>query len=338
MRIPDKIERALFIQIKQAGDCLLSTPALRAFKKRFPGSRLDYLAGRYSAGILYNNPHIDNLIVIDDNGWRQMLSLMFSLRKRKYDLAVDFLSSPTSSKMTFVTGAGIRIGYSRRGRRWAYNSFPDTTNPDDYSARDKLRLVEPLGVEQNGLRLDFVLPENEIKVALKDLGHRPNGLLAVVPVSRRPYKRWPERNFARLLDRACRELNLKPLLLCGPGEMGLIENVAREMENQPIMREMSSFQQFGAYLSLSKMYIGNDNGPKHIAVALGKPTVTIAGHINPLNWTEPANPGHIVVQRKLDCQMGCNPKKCKNPRCITEISVDEAFTKFKEHWNRFAGG
>jgi ADP-heptose:LPS heptosyltransferase len=236
MRIPDKIERALFIQIKQAGDCLLSTPALRAFKKRFPGSGLDYLAGKYSAGILYDNPHIDNLIVMEGDGWGEVLSMMFDLRKRKYDLVVDFLSSPTSSKITFATGAGIRTGYNRRGRRWAYNSFPDTTNPDDYSARDKIRLVEPLGVEPDGLRLDFILPENEIKAAIKDLGHQLNGLLAVVPVSRRPYKRWPESNFARLLDRACRELKLKPLLLCGPGEMGLIENVARGMENQPVMR------------------------------------------------------------------------------------------------------
>ena len=324
--------RALFIQIKQAGDCLLSTPSIRAFKKKYPGCELNYLVDTYSAGILKDNRHIDRLITIENRDWGWLISLAFTLRKNRYDLVVDFLSNPTSSKLTYFTGAKYRVGYERRGRKWAYNRFPADINPDDYSAREKLRLLEVFGIEPDGLELDFHVPVAEIKKAVSDIKDDGRNILAVVPVSRRSYKCWPPGNFAQTLDKAVEELKLTPLLLCGPGEEHLLKVITSKMKSKPLVRQMESFQQFGAYLLRSKVFFGNDNGPKHIATALGIPTLAVTGHINPLNWTEPDNTGHLYIRHKLDCQSTCSPKKCKNPRCIEEITPEEVYPALKKHW------
>ncbi|MCP4633486.1 MAG: glycosyltransferase family 9 protein [candidate division Zixibacteria bacterium] len=329
-----KFRRALFIQIKQAGDCLLSTPALRAFKKAYPDCEIDFLVGKYSTGILQGNPSIDNLITVDNWNSFSYFKWGFKLRKQGYDIVVDFLSSPTSSKLTILTGAKIRAGYKLKGRSWVYTHLPTTTNPDDYSAKDKLRLLEPFGIKENGLSLDFYLPQEETEKARDDIGEHMDSILAVVPVSRRIYKRWPEENYAKLLDMAVDELELMPLLLCGPGEMEFLETITSKMTAKPIVREMKSFQQFGAYFSISKMVLGNDNGPKHIAVALGIPTLTIMGHLNPLNWTEPDNPKHTFIRNEHDCQAGCQPKKCPDPKCIAGINPEEVYEQLKQHWQK----
>jgi len=332
-----KFHKALFIQIKQAGDCLLTTPALRAFRKSFPETKIDYLIGEYSFGILKGNNNIDSLITVPDKSSKSILEAAYKLRKRKYDLVIDFLCSPTSSKLAYVTNAPTRVGYKRRGRSWAYNLLLAEGNPDDYSANDKLRLVEAVGAESDGIKLDFTVPKDELSKADADLEGYKDRLLAVLPVSRRKYKRWGPDKFARCLDRATKELNIKPLLLCGPGEFDTLKEVESKMKTKPLIREMKSFQQFGAYFLHSRMIFGNDNGPKHIAVALGIPTLTVMGHLNPNNWTEPNNPIHSYVNIKMDCRSDCNPHKCKNHRCIDDIPIDLVYERLKEHWSGYGG-
>ncbi len=326
-------ERAIFIQIKQAGDCLLSTPAVRAFKQAHPGCEVHYLVERRLSGILQDNKYIDRLITIDAERYSSMIPLALRLRKNNYDIVFDFLSNPTSSKLAYAAGAKIRIGYNRRGRAWAYNRFPTEVSPNDYSAKDKLRLLEAVEISSDNLSLDFYVPESSREEAKKDIGKSSN-LLAVVPVSRREYKRWSLKYFAIVLDRAVEKLKLEPLLLCGPNELGYLKELAAMMKSKVLIREMESFQQFGAYLMQCSMFLGNDNGPKHIAAALGIPTLAIFGHQNPANWTEPDNPKHSFVTEDFECKLTCNPKKCINIRCLEGIPPDRVYKKLKEHWLR----
>ncbi|MBD3232459.1 MAG: hypothetical protein GF315_01905 [candidate division Zixibacteria bacterium] len=260
-----------------------------------------------------------------------MVPFAFKLRKNNYDIVFDFLSNPTSSKLAYATGAKIRVGYNRRGRAWAYNRFPTEISPNDYSVKDKLSLLQAVGINSENLSLDFHVPDSNQDEAEKDIGERDD-LLAVVPVSRREYKRWSLEYFAIVLDRAVERLNLEPLLLCGPNEIGYLRELASLMKSTALIREMESFQQFGAYLLQTRMFFGNDNGPKHIAVALGIPTLAIFGHQNPYNWTEPDNPKHTFVTEEFDCKLNCNPKKCVNIRCLEGIPPDRVYQKLKEQW------
>ncbi|MFZ4439970.1 MAG: glycosyltransferase family 9 protein, partial [Syntrophales bacterium] len=45
--------------------------------------------------------------------------------------------------------------------------------------------------------------------------------------------------------------------------------------------------------------------------------------------TGPYGPGHLVIRRALSCAP-CLRKRCDNPRCMTEISVEEVFDELKK--------
>ncbi|MDD5657293.1 MAG: glycosyltransferase family 9 protein, partial [Elusimicrobia bacterium] len=63
-------------------------------------------------------------------------------------------------------------------------------------------------------------------------------------------------------------------------------------------------------------------GPKHLAVALGVPTLTIHGSSDPAAWTPP-HPAHAAVRRdELDC-VGCRLNRCpRELECLRELPVE----------------
>ncbi len=49
------------------------------------------------------------------------------------------------------------------------------------------------------------------------------------------------------------------------------------------------------------LYIGNDSGPKHIAAAVGIPTVGIhSGVVDPVEWG-PIGPNAVALRRNMTC-------------------------------------
>ena len=68
------------------------------------------------------------------------------LRKEKYDLIIDLWSNPRSAQITFLSGAKYRLGYSYRGRRYAYNIKADAGRGNLHSAEHNLELLKAIDV------------------------------------------------------------------------------------------------------------------------------------------------------------------------------------------------
>src|SRR3990172_6193157 len=99
-RIPDDFApaRILVIQLRQIGDVLLTTPALRALKKRFPAALISYLAEPLPAKVLEGNPNIDELIIRDlKEGGLEPVRTIQRIRAARFDLVVDFLANPRTA-------------------------------------------------------------------------------------------------------------------------------------------------------------------------------------------------------------------------------------------------
>ena len=52
-----RIKKVLFIKLFAIGDCLNSTPALRALRKGLPNTQIDVRVGAWSEAVFRNNPH-----------------------------------------------------------------------------------------------------------------------------------------------------------------------------------------------------------------------------------------------------------------------------------------
>ena len=96
----------------------------------------------------------------------------------------------------------------------------------------------------------------------------------------RPSKRWDIDRFISVAQTWNIQTKGDVLFLLGPGEtLG-----PQESSTPWTCLEGASVRQLAALLSQTQVWLGNDSGPKHLAIALGIPTVTLMGPEDPMEW------------------------------------------------------
>jgi ADP-heptose:LPS heptosyltransferase len=81
-----------------------------------------------------------------------------------------------------------------------------------------------------------------------------------------------------------------------------------------------------AILKRSKLFIGHDSGPMHLASCVGTPCVAIFSARNlPAQWF-PRGKNNTIIYHKTECA-GCGLEVCitQKKKCIMSISVEEAY-------------
>ena len=280
--------KALFIQIKMLGDILMLTPAIRAFKNKFPDTKLDLAVQSPGDILLRNNPYVDNIIMVPPVSWRfpfKQIKAMNELRRNHYDLAVDFLGNPRSAHFTFLTRAEMRVGYEDAQFKYAYSK----TSPRvfNYSAISKLNYIGFLGIDTGNYLPEFYL-DDAVELPPEILELRDRKLVAISPVSLREHKVWPAANFAKVAKFLAVKYQYHPVVIVGPGEKRFLDEFARQAQTAYTPLYIDDLMRLGAVIKACQLFVGNDNGPKHIAVAMGLPTFTIYSNlIDPIGWNYP---------------------------------------------------
>ncbi|MCD8490809.1 MAG: hypothetical protein LRY51_02320 [Geovibrio sp.] len=59
----------VFFKLGALGDTIMTTPALRAYRKSFPHEEIIYIIGKTCEAALLGNPNIDRLITFDDDAF-----------------------------------------------------------------------------------------------------------------------------------------------------------------------------------------------------------------------------------------------------------------------------
>ena len=335
MPSPDRsgVRRVLVLRHRAAGDLILTTPALRALRAGLPEARIEILVSRGTETILDENPDVDRVLTLDRRSLLDQASRYAALAYGRYDLVLDMVSNPRSAFMTALTRAPIRVGYDIPGRSGAYTvRVPrEPMGPDGpiarYAAESPLDQVRALGIEPRGLHLTLVVSPEANAWAVRflratGLGERP--LAACLPSGTWPSKTWMPERFAAAMD-ALHD-SADALWLWGPGEEGLARDCSARMKQPSTVAPVLGWQELAAVLKRSAVLVSNDSGPKHVAVALGIPTVTIFGPTHPGAWQPPAGPHVVVESVGLDC-LHCNHTRCPLPgdrhmRCMRDVTAD----------------
>ncbi len=327
----DSPKRILVIQLKRAGDVIVTTPILPVLRKRLPDSKIDFLVDRPFASLLDNNPNVDHVQIYDRKAvwgtWKK-------LRAASYDWILDFQSSPRSIMAGLYSGASMRAGY--RVRFWGKFFTRSMKRPGaNISATEgKMNLVRQLlsDVPTAGDRKLF-LTESERAWAIGQMGQTPREKNAVglIPTHRRDSRRWPAASFVHLGKQWVSEGN--PLwLFWGPGEEEYVRAIQNEIPGSKMIPN-TSLRQMAALLEQCKIVITNDNGPMHLAVAVGTPTLTVYGPTDPKSWNPGGAKNRIVQAQNLSC-LGCNMNECPfEHECMTWITPDLMLAQAKSLMN-----
>ncbi len=316
----------------------MCTPAVRALREKYPKSYMAFLVENESSDILKRNPYLNELLILDRGKYLNpvyWIKIIRRIRKKRFELAVDFLGNPRTGYLSFLSGARQRLGYDTARRRLFYNLAVKTGATGKYSAAYKLEMLECLGISGRDLRLDFLVSDQARSFAGEffDENHlsQDDLIVSVSPTSRRHFRLWPLKRYARLADWLMSEFNAKVILVWGPGEEETVERVKSLMKRAPLICwETHDLLQLGAILERCDLHIGNDNGTKHIAVAVGKPTITIYSVEDPRSWTYPEPSRHKFLKAKVDCP-DCRKirYKCSQLECLNRIQVQDVQKVFR---------
>jgi ADP-heptose:LPS heptosyltransferase len=309
----------------------MCTPAIRAFKETYPECNIDFLTELPET--LEGNPHIARIYAVDrrrEYNVPYQYGLIREIRNQKYDLVVDFFANPRSAYYAFFSRAPVRLSYGYGHRRWAYNLTPRKAPEEVYAAVDRLNLLRAIGVHIDDFRLEFYFAHHHrdfARRALSEAHGKP--IFSISPVSRRKFNRWPLENYARLGDMIAHEFGAATVILVGPGEEESANRIAAMMEATPIIPRISYLGQLGAIFSRVAFHVGNDNGPKHIAVACGAPSLTIYGPHSHISWTYPDPSRHFYITPREyceECRLGSHRKKTE---CIGLIPVEDVMASIR---------
>lgn len=322
----------MIIQLRRIGDVLLSTPVIRALRTHFPKSHIAFLTERESSDLLALNPYLDEVIILERERYRNplySLKKIWQIRKKGFDLVIDLLGNPRTAYISFLSGARHRMGHDLPWRRFFYNILIRNDGKPKYSATQKLEALKPLGVDALGAKPDFLVPEEARRFAQRFLEEEGTDgerlIISISPTSRRHFRRWHLERFAQLSDWLISRFQATVVLVWGPGEKGVVEKLESLMKHKPsISPKTEDLFQLGAILQSCDLHIGNDNGTKHVAVAVGTPTITIYGPQNPINWTYPEPSRHKFLKKQSDCP-DCDKikHKCQELSCLDKITVED---------------
>jgi len=332
----------LVCQLRQIGDVLLATPALELLTKKFPQAAIHVLTEKKCAPVLENNPFVRRVWAIDKAAFRhlgQELAFYWRVARQGFDLVVDFQQLPRCRWIVAFSGAPVRLSYTPPWyNRPLYTHWCDPL--PGYAAMAKASVLRPLGIEWAGEKPLLVLSAAERDAATafcNTYGINDNDILVTLdPTHRRPTREWPADHFGRLVAQACAVLpQLKFVIFYGPGELPAagrtyeIALQAKTLRERVILPEsVIPLRLMAAVIGRATMHFGNCSAPRHLAVAVGTPTLAILGATSH-GWTYPS-PEHRHVAAGLECQP-CNRNTCADIRCLSELKPETVLPLFLEH-------
>jgi len=334
----------LLVRLREIGDVVFTTPALRAVRQRFPDARIAYLVEPLAAPVVASSRHIDELIVAPRASLASDIRLGLRLRAQRYDLAVDFHGGPRASLLTWLSGAPRRIGYAVRGRAWMYTTRvprPRALRPR-HAVENQWDLLTAIDVPAPSPAADPVEmpvdPQAAAAVAtrLSAAGLPATARLIVVHVSAgNPFRRWSQDSFAEVTAALIsRHDDVRVVVVSGPSERDAAARVIQHTrERLPAAKRESvlsigdcSLAELRALLDGAALFIGGDSGPLHIAATSAIPIVGLYGPTLPVRsapWRSPMLTTESVEGGPLECRP-CNQRVCApgDFRCLTRIAPD----------------
>jgi heptosyltransferase I len=353
-----KIDRVLIVRLSAMGDVIHTLPAVHFLRRAFPHAFIGWLIEERWAELLCApgsprrgprsslRPLVDEVHTVNLKAWgkspfsiatlQRAATVWNDVRDARYDAVVDLQGAIRSAVLARLSGA--RAVYGAAEPRESPASLWYTrkvVTRGRHVIEQNLSVAEALvGSEMRHPAEDVTcdLPhdpvtEARIEEELAQLHVRDFAILN--PGAGWGAKRWPAERYGEVARRLA-EVGICPLVNYGPGEEDLFRAVlaasggrARPMQG--------SVTELIALTRCSRIFIGGDTGPLHLAAALRVPVVAIFGP------TDPARNGpygtRSVVLRSGE-SVTSHARRADPDEGLLAIGSDEVFTAA----NRLLGG
>jgi len=107
------MKRILIIQTAFIGDVILSTPIIEKLHAFYPDAKIDFLVRKGNAGLLQGHPKLNRVFIWkkDQKKYTNLFKLIYLIRSKKYDCAINVQRFFASGLITILSGAKLKIGF-----------------------------------------------------------------------------------------------------------------------------------------------------------------------------------------------------------------------------------
>jgi heptosyltransferase-3 len=359
------VQRVLIYRLGSLGDTLVALPALHLVARAFPSAERRLLtnlpvhAKAPSAEAILAHTHLVGGYLrypVGTRSPRELLVLVRELRRWRpqvliYLAAARGIPAACRDAAFFrLCGVPCQIGLPltadlQHNRRLPSVRQPGRPDPAQHLEPEAARLARTLAALGDA-RLDdprsweLHLTQAELARArhvLTPAADRP--LLAVSVGTKVQAKDWGRDNWRLLLARIAERHPDHALVLCGAAEEAEASAFAAEgwqsaaSNPSPVLNLCGQLtpRESAAVFAQSRLFLGHDSGPMHLAAAVQTPCVAIFSARNlPRVWF-PYGAGHRVLYHPTDCA-GCGLETCiaERRRCLTAISVAEVLAQVEQ--------
>jgi heptosyltransferase-1 len=329
--------KVLLIKLSALGDVVHTIPLLNKLRRRYPAARLDWLVTPAIGELLAHNPAISNVIEFarDERSapWRltpyvSAARLVATLRAAEYDLVLDLQGQLRSAVFAFASGAPVRIGFDKpradvwqalprkipdqarkhawRGAReasWlAYTDHIPLPTLDVHPVERYLGVGPMLGLDDDAADFTFPIPQearSRIDALFDYYGIATAKLLVMAPGTVWETKEWRRDGFAEVARHFLRK-GFAVTLIGSDHERALCDAVGKLAPGAVNLAGETTLSELAALISRAAICVSNDSGPMHLAVALGRPVVSVFGPTDPV-WAGPYRRDGAVLRAELPC-------------------------------------
>ncbi|MFH1395574.1 MAG: lipopolysaccharide heptosyltransferase II, partial [Candidatus Omnitrophota bacterium] len=329
-------KRILITRTDRLGDVVLSTPVIRVLRKKYPSAYIAFMVRPENRDVVAANPDLNEVIVYDKYGKQKSFWNTFKfalkLRNKKFDTAIALHPTTRVHVVFFLAGIPERIGYDRKMDclltvKIQHNKQKGEKHEIDYN----FDVLESIGLDTAGAdKIPYIVTTEKHKTAVSLLQKKYNiteNIAAFHPGASCPSKRWAAENFGYLADKIVDKYGIKPVFVGGIETEKFVKRAVAVMKHKAVnLAGKLNVGELAEFLSRCRVFVSNDSGPVHVAVAVNAPTVAIFGRndpgLSPKRWA-PVGRNDQIVHHPREC-VECLAHNCrKNFICLKKISSEE---------------
>ena len=323
------MKKILIIGMNYIGDTIFITPLIRAIKKHYKDCIIDIVNGKRGIDILKENPHINKIIIREENTLENLLE---KLKKENYDIGFTATTAFYGASILYKAKIPIRAGVNSELRGIFLNKKTSWKKHKRHIVDTILSILKPMNIETDGIKTELFLTEEENNFGIEKMKNYKNCLL-VHGGATRISKRYDAENFAELIEMFYKKIQV-PIILIGSASKEDIEfaNKMKSKLGNIITEDLTaklSIRELMAVIKNSYALIGGDSAPLHIANAFDIYSIGIFGDTLPSIYGARGEKSFNIEARKKYCNFlksfHCEYIKrgCKTVDCLNRLKPEE---------------
>ncbi len=334
------IKKILVVRSDAIGDMVLTLPAIKAIKEKFPDAQLTVLASPANAQLLPYCPFVDAVILKKEGrGIKKVWGYFKLFRQHSFDLVIhysvrDYIVWPSWLTSKYHVGDKAHLIFWPIFRKLGvfYRNHNRTNHVLDYN----FEILKKLGIKKaTDTKLELSVPQDikdDGKALLRQAGvdiHKPViGIHCGVGFGNKAIEAG---KYVSFIQEALNQHDVQ-FVLTGytEKEKEAISYILEHCSESVSYVETKTLDELLGVLSHYSVYISVDTGPFHIAASLGIPMLAIfpTKRVKPVSWG-PLGTRHFVVRANRRCLHDCPHQGCPYTVCSDDISVRDMLEKFK---------